>query len=120
MVVVKIFCIKKNEDDILEDWILYHSYLFGVNNLYIVDNNSNEESLIILRKYEQHGLNVCQRPDYSKKGDYLYELIKQNERTCDIAIPLDIDEFIAIVDIKNVSYDLKMDQIGRASCRERV
>jgi hypothetical protein len=100
MVKIKIFCMQKDEDDILEDWIRYHSYLFGIDNLYIVDNYSGQFSLEILRKYEKRGLYWIQKPDYSKKGDYLYELMKQFD--CDLAIPLDIDEFIAFVDEKNI------------------
>jgi hypothetical protein len=102
MVKVKLFCMQKDEEDILEDWIIYHSYLFGIENLYLIDNNSKSTSLQILRKYQQLGLNLSQQPDYSKKGDYLCDLIKQTQDQCDLAIPLDLDEFIAMVDLKNI------------------
>ena len=41
--IIKIFCMQKNEDDILEDWILYHSSLVGYENIYLIDNQSNEK-----------------------------------------------------------------------------
>jgi hypothetical protein len=94
---------QKNEDDILEEWILYHSYLFGLDNLYIVDNLSTQKSVDILKKYEKRGLHVTVQNDYSKKGEYLFELIKQTQNDCDLAIPLDIDEFVAVVDVNNLS-----------------
>jgi len=93
---------QKDEEDILEEWIIYHSHLFGLENLYIIDNMSGEASIKILQKYGSKGLYWYQQPDYSKKGDYLYELIKQTKNDCDIAIPLDIDEFIAVVNMDNM------------------
>lgn len=108
MVRVKIYCMQKDEDDILENWIIYHSYLFGIDNIYIIDNYSGQLSLNILKKYEKLGLHWSQMPDYSKKGDYLHILIKKNADECDLAIPLDIDEFIAIVDIKNMSHEFSI------------
>lgn len=105
MVKVKIFCMQKDEEDILEEWILYHAHLFGMGNIYIIDNFSQEPSLNILRKYESKGLYWYQQPDYTKKGDYLYELIKKTKDECDLAIPLDIDEFIGFVDIEHMTPD---------------
>lgn len=106
MVRVKVFCMQKEEEDILEDWILYHAHLFGMDNLYIVDNYSNDSSVSILRKYEPLGLHWEQLPDYPKKGDYLFSLIKQHQDDCDFAIPLDIDEFVGIMDINKLEPDL--------------
>lgn len=108
MVVVKIFSMEKNEDDILEDWIIYHAYFFGLSNLYIIDNFSDESTIKILTKYQLKGLHWSQQPDYRKKGDYLYQLIHENENKCDIAIPIDIDEFIAMVDINNITSEQKI------------
>lgn len=99
---VKLFCMQKDEDDILHEWIIYHSYLFGIKNIYIIDNNSDEKSKNILDFYQTKGLNVFTRPDYSRKGEYICELIKNVSSDCDIAIPLDLDEFISVVDVKNI------------------
>jgi hypothetical protein len=100
MVVVKIFCMQKDEDDILEDWIIYHAHLFGYDNIYIVDNESGPKSKEILQRYQLKGVHVSEQPDYRLKGDYLCQLIKENKNACDYAIPLDIDEFIALVDLR--------------------
>lgn len=105
MVRVNIYCMQKDEDDILEDWIIYHAYLFGISHIYIIDNYSKQPCLSILQKYQNFGLHWYQLPDYSKKGDYLLNLIKNTTNDCDIAIPLDVDEFIAMVDLNNMSYD---------------
>ena len=103
---IKIFAMQKDEDDILSEWILYHSYLVGIDNIYIIDNNSGENSKKILSHYEKQGLHVYTRNDYSKKGTYLYELIKGVENDCDLAIPIDLDEFISVLDIQNVSNEI--------------
>jgi len=92
---IKIFTMQKDEDDILEDWIEYHSKIVGYENIYLIDNYSNIKCIDILKKYKNK-INIYTKPDYSKKGDYIAELIKEN--LCDIAIPLDLDEFIGYHD----------------------
>jgi hypothetical protein len=104
---IKLFCMQKDEDDILNEWILYHAYLFGLENIYIIDNGSGEASKSILEFYESQGLNVSYRDDYSRKGEYLFELIKETSNECDIAIPLDLDEFIGVVNLQNVLPEYK-------------
>ena len=42
---VKIFTMQKDEDDILNEWIIYHAHLVGLDNLYIIDNMINEAKL---------------------------------------------------------------------------
>jgi hypothetical protein len=93
---------QKDEEDILEEWIIYHSHLFGIENLYIIDNNSRSDSWEILHKYESKGLHVSSKPDYALKGDYLCALMKETQDQCDLAIPLDIDEFVACVNLNNM------------------
>lgn len=102
---IKIFTMQKNEHDILEFWILYHTKIVGLENLYIIDNESTDDgkSLEILNKYRLLGLNVYMYDNYFNKGDYICELIKKN--TCDIAVPLDIDEFIVLDTCPEISTD---------------
>lgn len=96
MKIIKIFCMQKNEDDILEYWIVHHAKIVGYNNIYIVDNMSTN-SKDIYKKYPT--INVSYSNDYKNKGDVIYNLIKNTQ--CDIAIPLDIDEFIVYNDKGN-------------------
>ncbi len=104
---VKIFCMQKDEDDILNEWILYHANLFGLNNLYIIDNNSGLVSKNILDYYHTQGLNVFTRSDYAKKGDYICEMIAEVQNQCDLVIPLDLDEFIGVVNLDNLDPIIK-------------
>ena len=89
---------QKNEDDILDEWINYHSQIVGTNNIYLIDNGSTDRSNEIYKKWNELGLNLKYEKDYKKKGDYIFDWIKENNRKYGehIAIPLDIDEFIGI------------------------
>ena len=90
---IKVYCMQKNESDILEEWIIYHSYLFGSNNIYIIDNNSTDKSNDIYNKYKDI-INISYSDDYKHKGDVIFSLIKKTSNFNDIVVPLDIDEFI--------------------------
>ena len=42
---MRVACVtmQKNEDLCLEPWILYHGYLFGFENIFILDHNSTTQ-----------------------------------------------------------------------------
>jgi len=95
---IKVFTMVKNEGDIIEAWIAYHAYLFGYSSLFIIDNYSTEaETLQVLEQYQKKGVSVRQEREYRKKGDYIVKWVKELEKSSGpfLAIPLDIDEFIA-------------------------
>lgn len=90
----------KDEVDIVEDWLLYHGYIFGFTNLYVIDNYSNDGTYEILQKYQKSkNIFLIREAYYTRKGDYMRHLIKDRiGRNYDIAYPLDIDEFIVLYD----------------------
>jgi len=94
MVNIIIATMVKDEDDIIEYWIKYYGNIFGYKNLYIIDNLSNDNTYNICKKYIKFGINLCQKNDYLKKGDYMMEI--KNKVKCDFFIPVDIDEFIIL------------------------
>lgn len=99
--IVKLFTIVKDEDDIVEDWLIYHGKLFGYNNLYVIDNYSSDNTYKILEKYKKEkGINLTREKDYRKKGEYMTNLIN-SAGNYDIAYPIDIDEFIVYYDKEN-------------------
>ena len=94
---IGIYCMEKDEDDILEQWILHHSKITPITNIYIIDNMSDSRKThSILEKYKVMGLNVSYEKDYKQKGTLVYNLIKESKP--DIAIPLDLDDFIKFDD----------------------
>ena len=98
---MKVFTMVKGENDIVEDWVLYHGHLFGFRNLYVIDNMSLDgtyESLLMLKN--KYGINVTRVPDYTKKGEYMTMLLRSFGNN-EIVFPIDIDEFIVYYDKKS-------------------
>ena len=105
----KIFTFHKNED-ILEDWLLYHGYLFGYDNLYVIDNCSEQKYIDILKQYERLGVNVqYDVKRYIDRISILSELMRDYKYQCNLLIPLDIDEFI--VKNNDVEFTCNKDEI---------
>jgi hypothetical protein len=89
---IKIFSFIKNESHIINDWILYHSYLFGSENIYIIDQGSTDNTINILKK---HKINISYTNEhFSKKSIVLTGLMKTAKNS--FIIPLDADEFITL------------------------
>lgn len=95
---VKVFTMVKGELDVVKDWVIYHGYLFGFENLHIIDNYSKDGTYEMLQSLkEQYKINLYQLPDYKKKGIYMTQLIERfgiNQ----VVFPIDIDEFIVYFD----------------------
>lgn len=105
---IKLFTMVKDEVDIVEDWLLYHGYIFGFPNLHIIDNYSSDGTYEILQKYEREkNIFLIREKNYRKKGLFMRHLIKDRiGRNYDIAYPLDIDEFIVLYDKSKNSINL--------------
>lgn len=95
---IKLFTMVKNEVDIVTDWTFYHGTIFGYNNLYIIDNNSNDGTFEQLIKFKSLGVNLVRKSDYSKKGEYMTHYYNKFCEPEDIGYPIDIDEFIVYYD----------------------
>ena len=100
----------KDENDIIIDWILYHGYIFGYNNIYIIDNFSTDGTYELILKFNNL-INIYRKDDYKKKGVYMTELINKYCTSDDIAFPVDIDEFIVYYDKNKKNIDIDKDII---------
>jgi hypothetical protein len=100
----KIFTIVKDEVDIVEEWLIYYGSMFGWNNIYIIDNYSSDGTWEKINEYSNL-VNIFREPDYSKKGEYMKNLINKYCYDGEIAIPIDIDEFIVYYDNNTISID---------------
>jgi hypothetical protein len=94
---------QKDEDHLLEPWIQYHAYLFGIENLFIWDNgSSSEQTKRILKEYQGKGLNVdfsyTTEVDFRRKGVILGDKIKELDslERYDFYFPVDCDEFLVL------------------------
>ena len=108
MVSVKIFCVTKNEYDLIEHFIVYYGYLFGYNNLIIIDNNSTDELVLkIYDKYIKLGITVVYEPNYDGIGQAVMfnKYMSLEKSNCDFLIGLDTDEFLFSYDDFNNGND---------------
>ena len=94
---------QKDEELVLEPWLIHHGYLFGLENLMVFDNGSSSAVVHeILERFETAGVTVVRQytteQDWLAKGDYFTSCIKIWDLTADydFAIPLDCDEFLAL------------------------
>lgn len=94
--ILKIFLMHKDEPDLLEDWIVYHSKLVGFNNLHIVDNMSGIECTRIFERYKPYGLNILPTmTDLNQREHFISHKMREQAQFCDFMIKLDTDEFLA-------------------------
>lgn len=85
-----------NEGDILRQWLDYHSEIFGLSNIIVLDNFSTCNTTVgILKDYEKRGLHVVyEQGPYIDMGDLSYKAVKQILPEHKLALPLDVDEFL--------------------------
>lgn len=99
---VAILMMQKDEVTLLEPWIIHHSRLFGIDNLYIYDNGSSDARCLgTLSKYEREGANIYYDKntfqDFNGRHNFFLEKFRelQSTKNYDFYFPLDCDEFIA-------------------------
>lgn len=97
MELIKIFCMTKDEYDLIESFILYYGHLFGFNNLIIIDNMSTNNTVLnIYKKYIEKGITLYYESDYTKgsQGNIFTKYMNKYKDTCKYMMGLDTDEFI--------------------------
>jgi hypothetical protein len=95
--VAKIFTVTKDEYDLIEDFINYYSYLFGVHNVYIIDNGStNIKVLEVYDKFISKGGTIYKHLDYTKggQGEAFTKYMNIHKNECKFLIGVDTDEFL--------------------------
>jgi len=108
MVKIKVFSVTKNEYDLIEDFILYHGYLFGYENIVLIDNESTDKSVLeIYEKYKEKGITVYTEGNYTgeNQGILFTKYMNQYKNDCDFMIGLDTDEFLFNADAMNKGED---------------
>jgi len=106
---VAILMMQKNEDELLDKWIAYHSYLVGHQNLFIYDNGStSENTLTKLNRARDVGVNIISdystKNDYESRGSIFTDKIKtlDDSGKYDFYMLIDCDEFLATVDHEGI------------------
>lgn len=94
---------QKDEVFLLRPWLAYHGYLFGFENIFVLDNGSTRFQVrATLSEFARKGVHVDwshdTREDYLAKGDLIGDEIRMLDSTheYDFLVPLDCDEFIVL------------------------
>lgn len=97
---MKVACVmmQRNEERCLDPWLCNQGYLFGDENLFVVDHHSdNPDVLSTLQAFSDRGGHVMRVPataDYRQKGEFVSYAMRQVEAGYDFVLPLDCDEFV--------------------------
>ena len=104
LVSIKVFTIQRDEDDILEDWLRYHIYLFGKENIYVIDHKS-KKSRKTINKYNVNLIPYEGPFEDNGKAKILTKTIHKYKDNSKLVIPIDIDEFIVYIKKDNIICD---------------
>ena len=57
----RVACVMMQKDEVhlLEPWLAYHGYLFGFENLYVLDNGSTRPDVLLTRSEERRVGKEC-------------------------------------------------------------
>jgi hypothetical protein len=93
---------QRDENELLEPWLVYHGYLFGYENLSVIDHGSVSPKVRdVLERYERLGVYVDRSHTdtiaYSRKAEIMGARLRELDglRKFDFLFPLDCDEFVA-------------------------
>lgn len=103
---MRVACVvmQRNETLCLHPWLAYHGYLFGHDNLFVIDHGSDNRVVReTLAMFERLGVHVRRLPasaDYTQKGVFVSEALASADATglYDVLLPLDCDEFVVMRD----------------------
>ena len=104
---VAAICMQKNESSLIETWVLHHANLFGAENVFVLDNQSDDlETCRVLKWAESCGVNVLYDfENFEFKGREVRSLINKHRAEYDWFVPLDADEFLGV--FRNGSFAMR-------------
>ena len=92
---IGIFCVTKDDGEIIEDYICYHQRIVGYSNIYIIDNGSTDHRVHnVYQKYIPLGLHVFSEPGPHQQANYMNKYIHIYKHLYEFIVPLDSDEFL--------------------------
>lgn len=94
--VIRVIVCTKNEIDLIEPFLQYYGYLFGFENITVVDNDSTHLSVLqVYEKYKPLGIEVINEP---APFDYVHQFMTKHVndacKKCDWLLTLETDEFL--------------------------
>ncbi len=107
---VRCLMMQRDERALLDAWLGYHGYLFGLENLTVFDNGSTDPEVVAtLRRYESAGCTIlwhCKTDDdFAERQRHFRSVVAgwERELSYEMAIPLECNEFVALFDVGGLS-----------------
>ena len=95
--VLKIVVMTKDDWPLSRAWALYHGFVFGVHNLYIIDGSTDPRQKMFLTYLKALGFNVLfSQAGLDKLETVITRLMHALRKSCDFLMKLDTDEFLAL------------------------
>ena len=100
-----VILVTKNEYDLVDDFLLYYSAIFGAGNVVVVDNGSTDARLApIYRRHRDAGVRfILERREFCHAADFMTEHMRPLVDGCRFLLPLETDEFMFLDTAKNNS-----------------
>jgi hypothetical protein len=99
---VRLFVIQSDEHDLIDDWLNYHSHLFGANNIHVIDMKSTDAGVVeTLAQWEVKSVRVERLPNATFSDKHLILSKAMRSRVAGdpgarFLLPMDMDEFIIL------------------------
>lgn len=92
----KIITLSKNEYDLIEDFLLYYDSIVGIENIIIIDNNSDDPRVLdIYEKYIKKGLTIeTESKNMLSMSEIITNAMIRYKNHATFLMPLDTDEFL--------------------------
>ena len=104
---------QRNEELCLHPWLAYHGYLFGFDNLFVLDHGSDlstvKSTLALFERFGAHVLRLPASANYAEKGAMVSAMLGRADaaKRYDLLFPLDCDELV-----------MMRDEAGQPSCEK--
>lgn len=95
----KVATVTKNEYDLIEDFIRYYGYLFGYENVIILDNESDNPSVLeVYNRYRPKGVTIRTVVGYSGslQGEHFTAALREYTASAQFLIGVDTDCFLTV------------------------
>jgi hypothetical protein len=89
---VKLVLFQKNEHILLNDWLLYHSHIFGIESIHVINHKPDQKTFDILSKFKVSYNSF--NGEFQNKKKEISRVLKNYKNEVDILIPIDCDEFL--------------------------
>ena len=97
--------VTKDEVDLIDDFLMYHSAIFGAENVVVVDNGSTDPRLTpVYRRHREAGVRfVLERRAFATAAEFMTEHMRALAPGCRYLLPLETDEFMFCIGEKKAA-----------------